>query len=133
LKIKDMFVHVASSPSEQKMTAQSLKQLGEVDFEREVLKSEIPTVVVDFFADWCGPCRTVSPILESLSREYAGRAKFVKVDVDANERLASEYNVQSIPTVIIFRRGQALERVVGVAPATTYREKVDAAQQGRGE
>jgi thioredoxin 1 len=65
--------------------------------------------------------------------EYAGRAKFVKVDVDANERLASEYDVQSIPTVIIFRKGQALERVVGVAPATTYREKVDAAQQGRGE
>jgi thioredoxin 1 len=115
------------------MTAQTLQHLNEVDFEREVLKSEIPTVVVDFFADWCGPCRAVSPILESLSREYAGRAKFVKVDVDANERLASEYDVQSIPTVIIFRKGQALERVVGVAPATTYREKVDAAQQGRGE
>jgi thioredoxin 1 len=115
------------------MATQSLKQLGEVDFEREVLKSEVPTVVVDFFADWCGPCRTVSPILESLSREYAGRAKFVKVDVDANERLASEYDVQSIPTVIIFRRGQVLDRVVGAAPAAVYRAKLDAAQQGRGE
>src|SRR6267378_8406163 len=128
-----MFVRVASPPSEQKMTAQSLKQLGEVDFEREVLRSEVPTVVVDFFADWCGPCRAVGPILESLSREYAGRAKFVKVDVDANERLASEYDVQSIPTVIIFRRGQVLDRVVGAAPATVYRAKLDTAQEGRGE
>jgi thioredoxin 1 len=115
------------------MTAQTLQHLNEVDFEREVLRSEVPTVVVDFFADWCGPCRAVSPILESLSREYAGRAKFVKVDVDANERLASEYDVQSIPTVIIFRRGQVLDRVVGAAPATLYKAKVDAAQQGRGE
>src|SRR5258708_32939032 len=115
------------------MATQSLKQLGEVDFEREVLKSEVPTVVVDFFADWCGPCRTVSPILESLSREYAGRAKFVKVDVDANERLASVYDVQSIPTVSIFRRGQVLDRVVGAAPATLYRAKLNAAQQGWSE
>jgi thioredoxin len=110
----------------QTMATQSLKQLNEADFEREVLKSEVPTVVVDFFADWCGPCRAVGPVIESLSREYAGRAKFVKVNVDDNQNLASQYDVQSIPTVAIFKGGQLLDRVTGAAPAQLYRSKVDA-------
>jgi thioredoxin 1 len=108
------------------MTAQLLQYLNEGDFEREVLKSEIPTVV-DFFADWCGPCRAVSPVIESLSREYSGRAKFVKVNVDDNQGLAARYEVQSIPTVIIFGRGQVLDKVIGAAQAQLYRTKINAA------
>lgn len=109
------------------MTEQKLIQLnGESNFDQEVLKSEVPAVV-DFYADWCGPCRVVGPTIESLSREYAGRARFAKVNVDENEGLASRYGVQSIPTVIIFGNGRPLERVVGVAQSQVYRERIDRA------
>jgi len=111
------------------MAAQVLRQLNEGDFELEVLRSEIP-VAVDFFADWCGPCRAVAPVIDSLSRDYAGRAKFVKVNVDENEGLASRYGVQSIPTIIVFKGGRVLDRVIGVAQAQLYRSKIDAAIAG---
>ena len=103
--------------------------LKEKDFEREVLKSEVPTVV-DFYADWCGPCRMVSPIIESLSREYAGRVKFVKVDTDDNQALATRYQVMSIPTVMIFDSGRIVDTIVGAAPADVYRRKVNANLNG---
>jgi thioredoxin 1 len=82
---------------------------------------------VDFFADWCGPCRLVSPIIEDLSTEYAGRVNFAKVDIDANQELAAGYDILSIPTVMIFRSGRVVDRIVGAAPAKAYRERIDAA------
>jgi thioredoxin 1 len=103
--------------------------LKEEDFEREVLKSGVPTVV-DFYADWCGPCRMVSPIIESLSREYAGRVKFVKVDTDDNQALATRYEVMSIPTVMIFNGGRIADTVIGAAPAEVYRRKINANLNG---
>jgi thioredoxin 1 len=107
-----------------------LPHLKEGDFEREVLKSEVLTVV-DFYADWCGPCRMVGPVLESLSREYVGKVKFVKVDTDENQVLAERYHVMSIPTVIIFNRGRIDDTLIGAAPIELYRQKIDAALKGR--
>jgi thioredoxin 1 len=100
--------------------------LGSGEFEKEVLQSELPTVV-DFYADWCGPCQVVSPIIDSLSIEYPGRVKFAKVDTDANPDLAEKFGVMSIPTVFIFKNGQIIERIVGAAPAAIYRKKIDTA------
>jgi thioredoxin 1 len=94
------------------------------DFDREVLRSDVP-VVVDFYADWCGPCRIVSPIMESLSEQYIGKVKFVKINTDANEELAIRYNVMSIPTILIFKNGEIRETMIGAASASTYKQKID--------
>jgi thioredoxin 1 len=82
-------------------------------FEREVLHSERPTLV-DFYADWCGPCRAMAPVIDDLASDFQGRANFVKVNVDESPELASRYGVQSIPTFIVVRNGNAAERLVGV-------------------
>ena len=100
--------------------------LSETDFERLVLKSELVTVV-DFYADWCGPCRLVGPVIEGLSSSYDGKVKFVKVDVDSNQRLAARYGIQSIPTVMVFRNGMVADRIVGAVPAQVYKQRIDRA------
>ncbi len=103
--------------------------LSENDFERVVLKSEA-LAVVDFYADWCGPCRLVGPVIEGLSLDYDGKVRFVKVNTDDNQRLAAKYEVMSIPTVMIFRNGQVVDRLVGAAPAQVYRQRIDKALKG---
>jgi len=105
-------------------TSQTLLHLSETDFERVVLRSELVTVV-DFYADWCGPCRLVGPVIEGLSSSYDGKVKFAKVDVDSNQRLAAKYGIQGIPTVMIFRDGKVVDRIVGAAPAQVYRQRID--------
>lgn len=107
-----------------------IQQLKQEDFERQVLKSEIPTVV-DFYADWCGPCRAVSPIIESLSTEYAGRVTFAKVNTDDNQGLAARYGILSIPTVMIFKQGNVVDQIVGAAPVQAYRQRIEAALGGQ--
>ncbi len=106
------------------MTNQTLQHLSETDFERVVLRSELVTVV-DFYADWCGPCRLVGPVIEGLSSSYDGKVRFAKVDVDSNQRLAAKYGIQGIPTVVIFRDGKVADRIVGAAPAQVYRQRID--------
>jgi thioredoxin 1 len=103
-----------------------VRQLNHGNFEREVLKSPTP-IVVDFYADWCGPCKAVSPIIESLSNEYDGRVNFAKVDTDLNQVLAANYDIMSIPTVIIFKDGRIVDKIIGSVPAQVYRKKIDAA------
>ncbi len=93
----------------------SVVQVNEVNFEKEVLHSDVP-VLVDFYADWCGPCRALAPIVEELAQELSGRLKVAKLDVDQNEQLSSKFGVQSIPTLILFRNGQEVERLVGFMP-----------------
>ena len=102
-----------------------IRHLKESDFEAAVLKSQTPTIV-DFYADWCGPCKMVGPVIESLSREYAGKANFAKVNTDGNQALAARYNVMSIPTVMIFHNGSVADAIVGAARADVYRKKIDA-------
>jgi thioredoxin 1 len=100
-------------------------QVESGQFQNEVIESSLP-VVVDFYADWCGPCRMVSPIIESLSKEFAGRAKFVKIDTDANQELAAQFGIMSIPTVMFFSNGKMKDVVIGAAPAAVFKSKVDA-------
>ena len=84
-------------------------------FEQEVLKSDKP-VLVDFFAEWCGPCKMMNPVLEELEKDYQGKVKFAKVDVDKYQDLAMEYKIMSIPAMILFKDGVAKEKVVGFHP-----------------
>lgn len=98
-------------------------QLTDNNFEEVVIKSAQP-VLVDFFADWCGPCRMVAPVIEEMAENYDGKMVVGKLDVDANPGVASKYGVMSIPTVILFQGGQELARQVGFGGKQIYDEMV---------
>ncbi len=100
-------------------------EITDATFEEVVLKSDKP-VLVDFWAAWCGPCRMVGPVIEEISSDYEGKAVVGKVDVDANQEFAAKYGVRNIPTVLLFKGGEVVDKQVGVAPKTTYTEKIDA-------
>src|SRR5687768_11289971 len=85
------------------------------DFEQTVLNSDVP-VLVDFWAEWCGPCKAIGPAIEQLATEYEGRAKVVKVDVDHEGDLATKYGVMSIPALLVFKDGKVVDQMVGAAP-----------------
>ena len=93
-------------------------------FQQEVVKSEKP-VLVDFYADWCGPCKIIEPIINQLSREYDGKVKFVKVDTDANQELAVQFGIMSIPTVMFFSKGKVEDIVIGAVPPAVLKSKLD--------
>jgi thioredoxin 1 len=89
-----------------------VSEISDSQFEIEVLKSEIP-VLVDFWAPWCGPCISITPLIEGLAQEYSGKVKFVKVNVDDNREYATRYNVRGIPNLILFKDGELHEQIVG--------------------
>ena len=97
--------------------------VNEADFQAEVLDSETP-VLVDFWAEWCGPCKMVAPVVEKIAGDYDGKLKVAKVDVDANPQLSGRYGVRSIPTFLIFSGGDPVEQMVGVMPEKTFVEKL---------
>lgn len=94
-------------------------------FEAEVLNSDKP-VLVDFYADWCGPCKFIAPIVEQLATEYEGRAKIGKMDVDADQLTAQKYGIMSIPTLLIFKNGEVVEKIVGAQPKAALEGKLKA-------
>jgi thioredoxin 1 len=96
-----------------------VREVTDASFEQDVLQSE-RAVVVDFWAPWCGPCRVVSPILDDLATQHGDRVEFVKLNVDDNPATAARYNVLSIPTVILFERGEAQETVIGARSKNHY-------------
>ena len=95
-------------------------------FEEDVLKAETP-VLVDFWADWCAPCKMIAPVVEALAEEFDGKVKFTKLDVDSNPKVATNYGIRGIPTLLIFNDGQPVDQVVGAVPKSVLKSRLEEA------
>lgn len=99
-------------------------EFSDSNFEQEVLNSDTP-VLVDFWAEWCGPCKMIGPIIEELATEYDGKAKIGKMNIDLNSATPTKYGVRSIPTLLVFKNGEVVDKIVGAVPKTTISGKID--------
>jgi thioredoxin 1 len=97
------------------MASDAIVELNDANFDSEVIHSDTP-VLVDFWAPWCGPCRAVAPIVEEISSSYAGKVKVGKLNVDDNQQTTMKFGIRSIPTLIVFKGGQAVEQIIGAVP-----------------
>jgi thioredoxin 1 len=99
-------------------------EVTDADFDEQVMKSESP-VLVDFWADWCGPCKMIAPAVEELAEEFDGRMRFAKLDVDANQQVAMQFGIRSIPTLLLIKNGQVAEQVIGAVPKSLLKTKIE--------
>jgi thioredoxin len=109
------------------MAGANVHEITDSNFQTDVLKSDKP-VLVDFWAPWCGPCRKIAPMIDELASENLGAAVIGKVDVDQNQQTAMTYGIESIPTLIIFKGGQPVQRMVGIPSKSKVQEALDAAK-----
>jgi thioredoxin len=107
------------------MAGQNTLTFTDSSFDQDVLRSEVP-VLVDFWAEWCGPCRMIAPTIDAVANEYAGKVKVGKVDVDTNNGIASRFNVFSIPTLLLFKGGHVVEQRVGAVGKSEVQKMIDA-------
>ena len=105
--------------------SEMIKHVSDNTFDQDVLKSSNP-VLVDFWAEWCGPCRAIAPVLDDLTKESAGRITLAKVNVDENPGLAARYGIRSIPTVLFMKDGKVADQIIGAVPKAKIKEKLDA-------
>lgn len=102
----------------------STQHFADHNFKKEVLESNLP-VLVDFWATWCGPCKAIAPLIDELAKEYAGKMKIGKVDVDTNSKIATEYGIMSIPTIIFFKNGKVMNQLVGGVNKSELKRQVE--------
>ena len=102
----------------------NVAQVSDSSFDGDILKSQVP-VLVDFWAPWCGPCRSVAPIVEDLATQYAGKLKVAKINVDESTEVATRYQITSIPTFILFKNGQVADRALGALPKSEFVKLID--------
>jgi len=108
------------------MASQNIVTITEANWDQEVLKSTVP-VLVDFWAEWCGPCKMLAPVLDELATEYAGKAKVAKLNIEESQALANQFRITSIPTVLLFKNGQPTEQIVGLRSKSQYKAAIDKA------
>ncbi len=101
-------------------------EISSDNFKSEVMESEVP-VLLDFGASWCGPCQKIAPLVDELAQEYNGRAKVFKVDVDNNQELATQFGIMSVPTLVVIKNGEVVNKWIGFTPKATLAEALDAA------
>ena len=106
----------------------SLSQVTEASFNTDVLESDVP-VLLDFWAQWCMPCKMIMPSIKELAEEYKGKVKFAKVDVDNNTQLANQLQILSIPALVLFKNGKEIKRIVGANPKEAIKSEIDSALQ----
>ena len=105
------------------MASNDLVILQDATFDKEVLKSDIP-VLVDFWAVWCGPCKAIAPAVEDLAKQYRGKVKVAKLDVDEHQQVPQQYGIRSIPTLLIFKGGRVVDTIVGAVPRSKLEESL---------